>query len=102
MTVPGGLYISAPANLFTAEDYDVVVINRGTVVMHELRVAMGREAFIEGLRCFYEKGLKTDLLGEYDFVDSFDEVTGGDWENFITEWLFNVDEYVGQGIDFYE
>jgi len=102
ITVPGGLYITAAANLFSAEEYDIVVFNRGAVVMHELRVAMGREKLIEGLRRFYEKGLNTELLGEYDFVDAFDEVTGGDWEDFITEWLFSVDEYVGQEIDFYE
>ena len=102
LTMPGGLYITATANLFTAEEYDVIVRDRGTVVMHELRVAMGREDFIAGLRRFYEMGLESDLLGEYDFVAAFDEVTGGSWEDFITEWLFNVDEYVGHGIDFYE
>ena len=95
-------YITAAANLFSAEEYDIVVINRGTVVMHELRIAMGREALIKGLSRFYEKGLSAELLGEYDLVDAFNEVTGGDWESFITEWLFNVDEYVGQEITFYE
>lgn len=102
MTLPGGLYVTAAANLFTAEEYEIIVRDRGTVVMHEMRVAMGRENLIAGLRRFYEKGLATDLLGEYDFVSAFDEVTGGDWENFITEWLFNVDDYIGQQIDFYE
>lgn len=102
MTVPGGLYISAAANLFTAEEYDIVVRDRGTVVMHELRVAMGRENLIAGLHRFYETGLRSDLLGEYDFVAALDSVTGGDWEDFITEWLFNVDEYIGHQIEFYE
>lgn len=102
MTVPGSLFISAAANLFTAEEYDIVVRDRGTVVMHELRVAMGRENLIAGLRAFYESGLQTDLLGEYDLVAAFDSVTGGSWEDFITEWLFNVDEYIGQQIEFYE
>lgn len=102
MTVPGGLYISAAANLFTAEEYEIVVINRGTVVMHELRAAMGREALIEGLRAFYETGRSADLLGEYDLVAAFDAITGGDWEAFITEWLFNVGDYIDQQIEFYE
>lgn len=102
MTIPGGLYITAPANLFTAEEYDIIVHDRGAVVMHEMRVAMGRESWIAGLREFYEMGLGSDLLGEYDFVGAFDRVTGGDWENFITEWLFNVDDYIDQQIDFYE
>lgn len=102
MTVPGGLYVTSAANLFTAGEYAIVVRDRGTVVMHEMRVAMGREAFIAGLHRFYEAGLTGGLLGEYDFVAAFDEVTGGEWEDFITEWLFNVDDYVGHGIDFYE
>lgn len=102
LTIPGGLEISSAANLFTSDEYNIVVRDRGMVVMHEMRVAMGREDLIAGLRRFYEMGLQTDLLGEYDLVAAFDEVTGGSWEDFITEWLFNVDEYVGYGIDFYE
>lgn len=102
MTIPGSLYITAAANLFTAEEYAIIVRDRGTVVMHEMRVAMGRESFIAGLRRFYEMGLATNLLGEYDFVSAFDQVTGGDWEDFITEWLFNVDDYLSQEIEFYE
>lgn len=102
LTIPGGLYITAPADLFSAEEYAIIVRDRGTVVMHEMRVAMGRENWIAGLRAFYETGRKADLLGEYDFVNAFDSVTGGDWEDFITEWLFNVDDYVGQQLDFYE
>ena len=102
LTVPGGQYISAAANLFTAEEYDIIVRDRGTVVMHELRFAAGRENWIAAMRRFYEIGLETDILGEYDFVSAFDTVTGGDWEDFITEWLFNVNDYVGQQIEFYE
>ncbi len=102
MTIPGGLYVTAPANLFTANEYEIIVRDRGTVVMHELRLAMGRQAFIDGMRTFYQMGLKQDILGEMDFVAALDIATGGDWENFLTEWLFNVDDYVGQQIDHYE
>jgi len=102
ITIPGGLYITAGANLFTAEEYDIIVRDRGTVVMHELRVAMGRDALIAALRAFYETGLGGRLLGEYDFVAALDSVTGGDWEEFLTEWLFNVDDYIDQQIEYYE
>lgn len=102
LTIPGGLYVTSDASLFTAEDYAIVVRDRGTVVMHEMRVAMGREDWLGGLRAFYELGLEKDILGEYDFVAAFDSVTGGDWEDFITEWLFNVDDYVDQQLDHYE
>ena len=96
------LYITAGASLFSVEEYDIIVRDRGTVVMHELRLAMGRQSLIAGLRAFYEMGLETDCLGEYDLVAALDSVTGGDWEAFLTEWLFNVDDYVGQQIEYYE
>ena len=76
--------------------------DRGAVVMHEMRVAMGRENLIAALRTFYEKGLRQNVLGEYDLVDAMNEVTGGDWEEFLTDWLFNVGDYVDQQLEYYE
>ena len=43
-----------------------------------------------------------DLLGEMDFVQALDKATGGDWETFLTDWLFNVGDYIDQQIEFYE
>lgn len=102
ITIPGGLYITASAELFTANEYDIVVCRRGTVVMHEMRVAMGRSDLLAGLRNFYEMGLERDLLVEMDLVTAFDRATNGDWEDFLTDWLFNVDDYIDQQIDYYE
>lgn len=102
ITIPGGLNITTSADLFTASEYALVVRGRGTVVMHELRLSMGREAWIAGIRQFYEMGLDNRLLGEMDFVQALDEATGGDWETFLTDWLFNVGDYIDQQIEFYE
>lgn len=102
ITIPGGLYVTADAGLFTSGDYELIVLGRGTVVMHELRLAMGREDWLEAIRIFYEKGLDGALLGEMDFLAAFDEATGGDWEKFLTDWLFNVDDYIDQQIERYE
>lgn len=102
ITIPGGLYISADASLFTAEEYALIVRDRGAVVMHETRVAMGRDAMLASLRRFYEIGQEKDVLGEYDLIAAFDEATGGDWEAFFTDWLFNVGDYVEQQLDHYE
>lgn len=102
ITVPGGLYISSPADAFSADDYDLVVRGRGTAVMHETRLAMGRDGLIAGLRTFCEMGQSGEILTEMNLVEAFDAATDGDWEAFITDWLFNIDDYVGQGIDFYE
>ena len=102
ITVPGGVYVSQPADLLTREQYDLVTIGRGTVVMHEMRLAAGDEAFLDAMRRFYEMGSDGETLTEPDLPKAFDEATGGDWEAFITDWLFNVDDYIDQQIDWYE
>lgn len=102
ITVPGGLYITAEANVFTADEYALIVRDRGTAVMHELRVAMGRDAFIDSMAAFYRMGLQQDILGEYDLVAALDSTTGGDWEDFLTDWLFNISDYIDQELEYYE
>ena len=102
LTIPGGLVVSSDARLFDAQSYDVVVRIRGAVVMHELRVAMGKEALLEGLRRFYETGRSADVLTEMDFVAAMDAASGRSWEAFLTDWVFNVGDYVNQTIDWFE
>ncbi len=99
LTIPGGLRVNTDASLFTSGEYRTVVLDRGTAVFHELRTAMGREEMLSGLRRFYEKGLDVDYLTEMDLVDALDEASGRSWEDFLTDWVYNVDEYVNQSID---
>ena len=101
-TVPGGLRITSDAALFDAASYDVVVRKRGAVVLHELRLAMGLEGMLDGLARFYRMGRDGRTLTELDFVAAMDEATGGSWEDFLTDWVFNVGEYVRQDMDWYE
>ena len=102
ITLPGGLQITTDASLFTQSEYDLIVLDRGAVVMNEMRIAMGKEAFLQGLQCFYEMGMVKDMITEMDFVAALDEATDGDWEDFLTEWLFNVTDYLDARLDFYE
>lgn len=99
MTIPGGLRINSSGDLFTAREHEIVVLNRGAAVFHELRTAMGREKLIAGLRNFYETGLRRDVLTEMDLVEAMDAASGGSWEKFLTDWVFNIDQYVNQSID---
>lgn len=99
LTIPGGLYVTSDASLFTAYEYDIIIRNRGAVVFHELRTAMGREDLISGLRRFYEMGLERDVLTEMNLVEALDAASGHSWEMFLTDWVFNIDEYVNQEID---
>ena len=99
LTIPGGLTVTSDAYLFTEYEYDVVVLRRGAAVFHELRTAMGWEDLLHALRRFYEKGIRQDVLSEMDLVDALDEASGGSWEKFLTDWLFNIGDYVNQQID---
>ncbi len=99
LTIPGGLAVTSDASLFTSGEYDIVVRDRGAAVFHELRTAMGRDELIAGLRKFYEMGLEKDVLTEMDLVDALDAASGESWEKFLTDWVFNVGDYVNQTID---
>ena len=41
-------------------------------------------------------------LTEMDFVAALDAATGESWEAFLTDWLFNVDDYADQTMFWYE
>ena len=102
LTIPGGLVVTSDASLFESDEYDIVVKKRGAVVMHELRTAMGRDAFIDGLRILYEMGRDGHVLSEMELVEAFDRASGGSWEAFLTDWVFNVGDYVNQSIYWFE
>ena len=101
-TVPGGLRITSDAALFDAYAYDVVVLKRGAVVLHELRLAMGLEPLLDGLRGFYQMGADGHTLTEMEFVRALDAASGRSWEDFLTDWLFNVGDYANQIMAWYE
>ena len=102
LTVPGGLRVNSDAALFDAASYHTVIRVRGAVVFHELREAMGKEDLLAGLRAFREMAEPDRTLTEMDLVRALNIATGGDWEAFLTDWVFNVGEYVNQTIDWFE
>ena len=102
LTIPGGLTVTSDARLFDRYSYDVVVRSRGAVVMHELREAMGREQLLAGLAEFYRMGQGGATLTEMDFVSAMDATSGGSWEDFLTDWVFNVGDYINQTIVWFE
>lgn len=102
LTIPGGLRVTSDAALFDGYEYEVVVLHRGAVVMHELRNAMGLESMIDGLAEFYRMGWDGHTLSEMELVNALDEASGGSWEAFLTDWLFNIDKYVNQSIEWFE
>ena len=99
LTIPGGLTVTSDASLFTAKNYDIVVMKRGATVLYELREAMGLDKLLDGLKRFYEMGQDGRTLTEMDFVHCMDDASGKSWEAFLTDWVFNVGDYVNQPID---
>ena len=98
LTIPGGLNVVSDASLMDALEYDIIIRDRGAAVFHELRTAMGRDELISGLRNFYQKGLSADVLTEMDLVNALDAATGRSWEAFLTDWVYNIGDYVNQDI----
>ena len=99
LTIPGGLNVTSDAALFDEKQYDIVVRTRGAVVLHELREAMGLDDLLAGLRRFYALGGDGVTLTEGDFVDCMDAASGRSWRDFLTDWVFNVGDYVNQPMD---
>ena len=100
LTVPGGVNVVSDASLFDENDYRIVIRDRGAAVFHELRTSMGLDDMFKGLKLFYELGQQKDVLTEMDLLHSFNEASGSDWEKFLTDWVFNIGDYVDQQIDF--
>ena len=98
LTLPGGLNVTSDASLFDGYAYDVVVRARGAVVFHELREAMGVDALLEGLAIFHDMGKDGRALTAVDLVDALNQATGGDWKAFLTDTVYNIDEYVNQSV----
>ena len=98
LTIPGGLNVVSDASLFSADEYKIVVKDRGAAVFHELRTAMGRDKLLEGLANFYRRGHSEDILSEMMLVEALD-ATSGSWEAFLTDWVYNIGDYVNQDID---
>ena len=62
--------------------------------MHETCAAMGEETFLAALRLFYRARARHGRGGGIrPCIDALDDASGGDWEAFLTDWLFNVADY---------
>ena len=102
ITMPSNLVMNADAVLFSQSQFTVVVRHRGAMAMHELRVAMGRGNFINALAAWRSEYANNGMPDENDFLMTINGATGRDWEDFLTELIFNIDEYSQQQLDWYE
>ncbi|MBQ4088934.1 MAG: hypothetical protein IJC56_03515 [Clostridia bacterium] len=102
VTMPANLVMNADAVLFSQVQFDTVVRHRGAMAMHELRAAMGREMLIDALALWRAEFGQNGMVTEFDFLETLEKATGRNWEKFLTELIFNIDEYSRQQLDWYE
>ena len=102
LTIPGGVTVDSEATRFNSlMEYDVVVYDRGAAVLHELRLAMGREAFLKALMLYVEE-MRYANASIADFAGALERASGKNWDNFLMDQLFNIDDYANQLMDAYE
>jgi aminopeptidase N len=71
---------------------DLLSINsyqKGAWVLHMLRHELGDEAFMKGLRLYYERFYNSNAFTK-DFKSVMEEVSGRDLDKFFQQWLFTA------------
>lgn len=71
---------------------DLLSINsyqKGAWVLHMLRHEIGDEAFMKGLRLYYERFYNSNAVTK-DFKSVMEEVSGRDLDKFFRQWLFTA------------
>ena len=102
ITLPGGLVVDSHASRFTDYgEYELIVIDRGMAVMHELRAMVGRETFLEALGC-YVSGNAGGIASIEQFVAAFNETTGSTWGEYIVAQMHDIGDYVNSDMTWFE
>ena len=102
VTIPGNLTVTSSADVFNQSQYNTVVRDRGAAAMYELCRNLGRETFLEALANYVARFAGGAMVTEMDFLSAINDTTGINWEDFLTEILFNLDEYALGQLDWSE
>lgn len=102
ITIPGGVTpASESARFQTISEYETVVSLRGAAALHEVRTAMGGDAFMSGIKTYYrQNAFKTPVSD--DFARAFEDATGRSWADAIYSWLFTIGDYAGENLYDYD
>lgn len=102
ITIPGGVTpASETARFQTISEYEAVISLRGAAALHEVRTAMGEDAFLSGIKAYYEENAFKTPVSD-DFVRAFEHATGRSWADAIYHWLFTIGEYAGENLYEYD
>lgn len=102
ITLPGGLTVDSYASRFTDYDeYELVVIDRGMAVMHELRSLTGSETFIDALKYYVDENAGR-IASIEQFVEAFNVTTGSTWGEYIVAQMQDIGDYVNSDLSWFE
>jgi hypothetical protein len=102
LTIPGGVTVDSEALAFgTVSDFRAVTRGRGAAVLHEIRAVLGEDALLSGMRLYATRNAGK-VATRADFSAALSEAAGRDADGLLTELLTEIDQYVGQALDWYE
>lgn len=102
VTVPGNLTVDSAAERFNSQsEYDMIILGRGAAVFHELKGAMGGEAFWAALKRYFQDNAG-GIVSIADFAAALNEGAEHTWDDFLMNQLYNIGDYVNQRIEWYE
>ena len=92
VTIPGGLSVDSFTNRFaTQREYEIVTRERGAAVMHELRLLMGRDAFLNGMRLYARENRFVQATYR-SFAAALSEAFGRDVTDALIHHLYYTQE----------
>jgi len=102
ITVPGGLLPHMETKYFSSQsEYETVVAERGCAALHEIRIAMGRDAFMEFLREYFY-ACAFECPDAEKLISIMNRVSGGEWRGAVYGWLNTIGDYMGEFMDEYD
>lgn len=101
-TIPGGMTVDSEAERFNSRmEYEIVVTDRGTAVLHEMRQAMGEDAFMEALSTYVSRMWMKNAAAS-DFLSAMNDVSSRRWDEYLYGQMHTIDDYVDMKIEWYE
>lgn len=102
ITIPGGVTVDSESARFSSRmEYELVAIDRACVILHDIRQGMGHERFLNALREYLRRTAMKNAAAS-DFLAVMNEVSGRRWDEYLYGQMHNMNDFVGQGIEWYE
>ena len=102
ITIPGGVTVDSESSRFSSRmEYELTVIDRACVILHDMRQGMGHERFWDALRTYLRRTAMKHASAS-DFLSVMNEISGRRWDEYLYGQMHNMNDFVGQGIEWYE